>query len=468
MHKRRIVLILTGLILIALAGLAFIWSQPQVIEVEPAQGTNPVPAGSALRIRFSRPIQIDSVAAKLTIDPPRSGEFTWDENTLVFTPDQPWPSGAMITVRLEPGARAAGFPFRATRQPTSWTFTIGHPRLVYLYPSDAPAGLYLLDPQNGEIQQLSQAPGSILEYSINSAGTAIYYNLSQEAGGSSIYRLDRLSGSNQLILDCPEALCRYPQISPQEDYLAFERTALAIAGEVNKPQVWVLPLNIPQAGEEPIQFGEPFLVADADHKTQQPLWTPAGLLTYYDYDRMAFIVQDPQGEEIVHFPSQTGIAGAWDPQGQHYVIPEIYLNEIADPNILTDVGSLPSSRLLKHSLDGSIQDLTQADNVEDSSPAFSPDGNSLVFARKYLDVTRWTHGRQIWHMSADGEQPIAITQDSYYNHYDLVWSPDGTRLAYTRFNKNSLIDPPELWLMNADGSGATRLVSGAYSPQWIP
>jgi hypothetical protein len=279
--------------------------------------------------------------------------------------------------------------------------------------------------------------------------------------------MDRLTGGTQLLLECPEALCRYPQISPKEDYLAYERTDLARAGEANKPQVWLMPQIAPPAEDGSIQFGEPFLAA-GDHKTQQPHWTPTGLLTFYDYNRSEFVVLVPQGEEVARFPSQTGIPGTWDPQGQEYVIPEIYLNEIADPAILTDLESVPSSRLLKYSLDGSVQDLTQVDYVEDSSPAFSPDGEQLAFARKFLDVTRWTPGRQIWLMSAEGEQPVALTQEPYYNHYDLVWSPDGTEIAYVRFNKDSLIDPPELWLMNSDGTGATRLISGGYSPQWIP
>jgi hypothetical protein len=467
MRKRRIAMTAFVFIFAGVIGGIYLLGLPRVEEVYPQKGAGPVQAGTPLRIRFSRPMQPASVAAKLTTAPPTSGDFSWAGNTLVFTPNQPWPSGQNVRVRLEAGAKASGFLPLATIQATTWEFTIGHPLLIYLFPSSAPADLYLLDPQNGDIQQLSDASGGVLDYSLNSKGTSIYYNVSQSDGGSSLYRLDRPSGEVQLLLACPDALCRYPQISPDEGFLAYERTALTTPGQLNMPQVWLLPLTLAGEGAS-VQVGDPVIAAHADHKTQQPQWSPNGLLTYYDYDRSDFIVQDVQGREVAAFPSQTGFPGTWHPGGEYYVIPEIYTSEIADTNILTDLEEVPTSHLLRFKLDGSMQDLTEVNNVEDSSPAYSPDGSVLAFGRKYLDLTRWTPGRQIWQMRADGSQVAAITQEPYYNHYDLMWSPDGSRLAYVRFNKNSLIEPPELWLMNADGSGATLLITGGYSPQWVP
>jgi Tol biopolymer transport system component len=91
-----------------------------------------------------------------------------------------------------------------------------------------------------------------------------------------------------------------------------------------------------------------------------------------------------------------------------------------------------------------------------------------VLARKYLDAARWTPGRQIWLMSPDGKEFQALTNAPYFNHSSFAWSPDGQQLAYLRFNQEKLTDPPELWLMNADGSQPIQLVIGGYAPQWIP
>ena len=44
--------------------------------------------------------------------------------------------------------------------------------------------------------------------------------------------------------------------------------------------------------------------------------------------------------------------------------------------------------------------------VEDVSPVFSPDGKWIAFARRYLDPLRWTPGRQVWLMRADGTEAV--------------------------------------------------------------
>jgi dipeptidyl aminopeptidase/acylaminoacyl peptidase len=458
---------LIGLFVAVAAAAVYWWLQPRVLSVQPEDGADPVPANTSLRVVFSRLMKPDSVTPGFATDPPTRGRFAWEGNTLVFTPDQPWPSGQVIGVSLAPGARSAGLLPLIIRQETRWSFTTGHPRLLYLYPSDEAANLYLLDPQSGEITQLTSSLGAVQDYSTTQDGKIVYFNTSLGNGGSAVYTLDLPAGKTSVLFECPDAQCRYPRISPDGEHLAYERTSLTGNGQAGFPQVWLLPLS-DDDGSEPIQpAGDPILAGPADHRTQQPQWSPTGLLTFYDFTSHAFVVQDAQSRQVATFPSQTGIPGTWDSSGERYVFPEIYTNEIANPD-LTGLESIPSSRLIEYRLDGSRQDLTQSDGVEDASPIYTPDGAGLVFARKYLDVLRWTPGRQIWEMGVDGSQPEAVTNDPYHNHYDLAWSPDGAWLAYVRFNKDVLTEPPELWMMNAGGSGATRLVTSGFLPQWIP
>jgi Tol biopolymer transport system component len=67
------------------------------------------------------------------------------------------------------------------------------------------------------------------------------------------------------------------------------------------------------------------------------------------------------------------------------------------------------------------EDLSKDVNLEDTAPVFSPDGTHIALARKYLNTVLWTPGRQLWLMQADGSQAEGLTDEPFYNHYDLAW-----------------------------------------------
>jgi Tol biopolymer transport system component len=117
-----------------------------------------------------------------------------------------------------------------------------------------------------------------------------------------------------------------------------------------------------------------------------------------------------------------------------------------------------------------LQDLSGNERlpVEDASPAFSPDGQSIAFARRYMDEARFTLGRQIWLMDPDGSNPHALTADTLFNHSSMAWSPDSSTLVYMRFNRADISQQAEIWIIGADGQNARMLVEGGYLPVWIP
>jgi len=459
--KHRLSAILLVLTLLILLGFGYLWAAPRLEGVDPAPDAQSVPASAAIRLAFTRPMRSEAVTQRLSIDPALPGSYTWEGNTLIFTPSEPWPNNQVIRVRLEAGAPAARFPGLPLSQEFTWSFTIRQARLAYLYPSDGPAELFTLDLQSGEIQQVTDGTGQVLDYCVSRTGGQAYFAASLGASGSAIYRLDLLNGESVKVLDCPQAICRYPQVSPDGNLLAYERVELRRA-QGSRSQVWLLDLS--GSGQN-----TPTLAGDSDHETHQPLWSPDGRLVFYDFNQGAFVATNLQSGESINFPSQTGIPGAWSPDGQSYVITEIFPNAISDPNLLPGLSAIPSSHLLRfNAQDGSLLDLTVVDDVEDASPAFSPDGRTLAFARRYLDITRWTPGRQLWLMGADGSDQRPILRDPDFNYSNFTWSPQGERLAFVRFNEQTPADPPQIWLINADGSGAQQLMIAGYAPLWVP
>ncbi|MBN1536139.1 MAG: PD40 domain-containing protein [Anaerolineales bacterium] len=454
-------------ILAIVAGLVFWLQTPRLISVFPQPDAKTVSTGESLRMVFSTSMDPESVESHLSIHPEHPGMSTWQGNTYTFTPDQLWQNSMTYEVELTKGARSNGWLSLKIGQENRWSFTVEDPLLAYLYPADAPAQIYTINPLTGEQKQITNVSGEVLDFSVSSDGSILFFSLNLGSEGSAIYYLDRVSDELALLLECPDALCRVPHVSPNNDFLAYERTPLA---QDEKTQVWIASLPIGLFSNDHgngIRLS-PRLVSDPQNQTQQPLWSPGGLLTYYDDTYALFIIQTAQGEEIHRFPSQTGEMGDWDASGESFLFPEFITNPKTSAT-LNELNPIPASHLMRYILkNDSPSDLTLKDNLEDSAPSFSPDGKYLVFARKYLDIPHWTPGRQMWLLLLDGAEAYPLTDEPQYNHYAFTWKPDSQQIAYVRFNQTVLTEPPEIWLTKLDGSGQQRLVRNGYAPQWIP
>jgi Tol biopolymer transport system component len=478
--RRLLPFILIGLILTGVIAVLYLRLSPRLVEVSPKDGEADVSAGSTITLTFSRPMVADSVIERLAFEPHRSGTFGWLDNSLVFTPDRSWPNGETVVVSLADGAYSDDFIHLAMRDEAAWTFDIGQPRLVYLYPAEGPANIYTLNVNTGESERLTDYLGGVLDYSVDPGGTAIYFSQRNGQSGSSIYRLDligELDSEPVVIVECVRATCRSPQVSPQGDFLAYERTAFTGSDDPPYPQVWLLPLSVETGSEDTSDLDETaptpgsaaYNAADALHQTLGPHWSPGGLLTYYDFSLSAFVMQDPHGEEVTLFPNQTGQQGSWHPSGDAYAAPEIFFVDAQGLGETANLDSIGSSHLMLFRLqDGKSEDLTQVDTLEDTVPVFSPGGESLAFARKFLTVERWTPGRQLWLMNLESGDAQQLTNDPFFNHFNFAWSPAGNLLAFVRFNQTVLTEPPEVWVIDPQTTQATRLVEGGFAPQWIP
>jgi len=96
----------------------------------------------------------------------------------------------------------------------------------------------------------------------------------------------------------------------------------------------------------------------------------------------------------------------------------------------------------------------------DVAPAWSPDGGKIAFGSNNPGPFG-AYGR-IYVIGADGTGLRQVTPETPDYTYDAgpTWSPDGTRIAFSRTGR--------LYVINADGTGLTPLAQGAEYPAWSP
>jgi TolB protein len=182
----------------------------------------------------------------------------------------------------------------------------------------------------------------------------------------------------------------------------------------------------------------------------EPTWSPDG-------QRIAFVSTRTGGSNVYVMNadgsgvrSLTGVAGgfepSWSPDGTTIAFSRVVRLCKFDV-CLADVFIIPAAG-------GTASNVTRSPSGQAYDPAWSPDGSRIAYSQD----------RQIYTVRPDGTDKARISQDPAAQDIAPVWSPDGSKLAFTRYLENS-----EIFVMNADGTGATRISSqtgGGTATDW--
>ncbi|MDQ3631157.1 MAG: hypothetical protein M3417_07815 [Actinomycetota bacterium] len=111
--------------------------------------------------------------------------------------------------------------------------------------------------------------------------------------------------------------------------------------------------------------------------------------------------------------------------------------------------------------DGSRLTRLTATPEEEAQSAFSPDGTRIAYRRRPAGGAPF----QVYVMEANGADQRRVSA-SAVNETQPAWSPDGRQLVYRR----SIPGDPnaEIWAMGADGTGARPLVTSPGADERYP
>jgi len=124
---------------------------------------------------------------------------------------------------------------------------------------------------------------------------------------------------------------------------------------------------------------------------------------------------------------------------------------------------------------GAVTNLTfnGADSY-DEKPIWSPDGSKVAFVSDFTDAGHGEKNVFVMSTTATGQDVNLAMQITRYTSGakavdDLAWSPDGSRIAYTRGNNAG---DDSVWVVNADGTTTFPLEIGGPGakrhPTWSP
>jgi Tol biopolymer transport system component len=396
-----------------------------------------VAAGQMIQAAFERPMDRRSVERAFSIEPATPGAFFWRGQQLSFRPDAPLLPTTTYTVTLAPGLRDERG--RVSDTPISWSFRTREPLLLFLA-GPIGQGRAVRAKEAGGPRTLVEAEG-IAAAIASPDGTQLLYSVQREAGRSALYVIDLAGGEARALVDDPLASVANPAWAPDGGLIAYERRGLlpdtAVLGP---PRLWMSQPDGTALG--PVDGGEAVNFA--------PAWAPRG-------QRIAFVDGNAEVQAAYdlasrrsEFPQSAGEAAAWAPDGESFVY-----TSFRDP-----ADRLP---VLRRATIASGQAEILPGTEGASSPAYSPDGRWIAFARSDGGLSR-----AIWLLPASGAAPpVQLSAPGQAHDLLPTWAPDSRAIAFTRISTGEAGPGSAVYTVSLEGD--ERLIAqDASAPLWVP
>lgn len=434
---------------------------PRVVGMEPAMGK--ALAYGPLVVSFNVPLDIASVVGRASIDPHVSGEFKVNGRDIIFTPSETLKFGESYAILIDPGVRATnGLPLL-----TGWRgeLEVAAPRLVFLREEDGVTNLWTAG-LGGSPEQLSHEPQGVWDYSSIPGGRDILLSAYSEDGSLDLVRLSP-DGERGVLLDCGSDDCREGRWQPHGELVAFERAS----GEKGSEEVEVWLLDSASGAAWPADDGRLLQPAGIRPAGRFPRWSADGrYLSYYHPEARALLVADMEGGVPTMIPANLELMGDWSPKAYALAYSELAFGEVDQHLHEEDPGAAIPHRqpsLTNHLVVTDVEgertiDLSAGLEVDDSMPAWRPDGVALAVGRSSTGG-----GRQMWLLGLDGTE-LVLTDEPMINHSAPAWSPDGRKLAFMRSNVSAVNEGAAVWLLNLESGKMLLVEEGAFLPGWLP
>lgn len=421
-------------------------------------------------LRITPPVQgtLDVVDLPDDREPPSaqpSPSVAADRRVLLFTPAAPLAAHTTYTVTLAPVVTRLDDPGRVAAGRT-WSFTTGaptasaHNHVAFLSARSGVANVWLMNPDGSNPRQLTTELVPVAGFDVSGDGATLAWT------AAGVVRVGDVDGSDIRDVTAPGTFEYGPTFSPDGRRLVVARRG---SGGVDAG-LWYLPVpglegpgprQLTTAGAPPlgsVEVAGDGLRADG----AIPEWAR----------RVAF---DPAGR-FVFVPGGLGagatlvdldpIAGGVQPVGLYTNGPIAWSGDDAAFVAIgaEDPATAPGVYLVARSGGLTRRAATgPADTDPVGAPAVAPDGRIAAPIDPEGDGT--------WHIGASPRRSPTVVGLTTADEYSDGWpafSPDGEELLFVRVRPGTPTRSEGIWVMLPDGRELRRLTTDGAYPRWIP
>lgn len=233
-------------------------------------------------------------------------------------------------------------------------------------------------------------------------------------------------------------------------------------------------------------------LTDTPGAEREPVWSPDGQRIAFLYGDIYVMNADGTDRTRITHTSLGKEDIVWSPDGQRIVFRVVFSKTSnargwviyvvnADgtgitqltatytsgpPELRSQIGWSPDGRQIVFSSGGKIYSMRADEGrraprlllANGVQPAWSPDGQSIAFVS-------WRSGnREIYVMNADGSGETRLTYNPSHDE-EPAWSPDGQRIAFRSYREGSYA----IYVVNVDGTDQIRLTNrgGSWLELWF-
>lgn len=84
------------------------WKNPRLASISLSDGSLDIQPNEPIRLTFSQPMNHGSVTERLSLTPSFPWTISWEEDTLTFSPENPWSAGKTNQAHLMPSSLVSG------------------------------------------------------------------------------------------------------------------------------------------------------------------------------------------------------------------------------------------------------------------------------------------------------------------------------------------------------------------------